>query len=56
MGGMLVSGMDGDPSMEGMPMGGADSHPSMGTMPMAATCETSGQRNAPAASMGGGLQ
>ena len=54
MGGMPVGGMAGDPSME--PMGDAASHPSMGTMPMAATWERSGQRTAPAASMGGGLQ
>ena len=54
--GMPMGGMAGDPSMEGMPMGGAASHPSMGTMPMAATWERSGQRTAPAASMGGGLQ
>ena len=54
MGGMPVGGMAGDPSMEGMSMGDAARHPSMGTMPMAATWERSGQRTAPAASMGGG--
>ena len=60
MGGMIVDGMAGDPSMEGMPMGGATSHPSMGSMLVAATWERSAQRTAPAApavdAMGGGLQ